>query len=202
MRKGSKIALAVGAALSLGLVAAELSAHPTGPGWGGNGPGYGMHGYGMGYGMGPGAGMGMGYGMGPGAGMGYGMHGYGMGFGGYPGTADERLAGLKSELGITGKQEAAWQAFADSVKKRDESRQARFEKMREARIAGSLPERLAQRDELFKQHQAERLATTSALKELYGALTPEQKTVADQLFGGFGPGYGAGYGRGPGGRFR
>ena len=57
-------------------------------------------------------------------------------------------------------------------------------------------------DELFKQHQAERQATTSALKELYGALTPEQKSVADQLFGGFGPGYGAGYGRGPGGRFR
>ena len=196
MRKVSKIALAVGAALSLGLVAAELSAHPTGPGSGGYGPGYGMHGYGMG----PGAGMG--YGMGPGAGMGYGMHGHGMGFGGYPGTAEERLAGLKSELGITAKQESAWQAFANSVKKRDESRQAWFEKMREARIAGSLPERLAQRDEMFKQHQAERQATTSALKELYGALTPEQKTAADQLFGGFGPGYGAGYGRGPGGRFR
>ena len=192
MRKGSKIALAVAAALSLGLVAAELSAQPFGMGWGG---------YGMGPGM-MGAGMMGGYGMGPGAGMGYGMHGYGMGFGGYPGTAEERLAGLKSELGITAKQEAAWQAFVNSAKQRDESRAAWFAKMREARIAGSLPERLAQRDELFKQHQAERQATTSALKELYGALTPEQKTVADQRFGGFGPGYGAGYGRGSGGRFR
>lgn len=185
MRKGSKIALAVGAALSLGLVAAELSAHPTG-----YGPGYGMHGYGMGYGMGPGAG------------MGYGMHGYGMGFGGFPGTAEERLAGLKSELGITAKQEPAWQAFVTTAKQRDESRQAWFEKMREARISGSLPERLAQRDEMLKQHEAERQATTSALKELYGVLTPEQKSVADQLFGGFGPGYGAGYGRGYGGSFR
>lgn len=200
MRKGSKIALAVAAALSLGLAAAELSAHPTGEGWGGYGPGYGMHGYGMGYGMGPGAGMG--YGMGPGAGMGYGMHGYGMGFGGYPGTAEERLAGLKSELGITAKQEPAWQAFVKSAKQRDESRQAWFAKMREARAASSLPERLAQRDELFKQHQAERQAATSALKDLYAALTPEQKSVADELFGGFGPGYGAGYGRGYGGRFR
>ena len=202
MRKGSKIALAVGAALSLGLAAVELSAQPSGMGWGGYGMGPGMMGAGMmgGYGMGPGAGMG--YGMGPGAGMGYGMHGYGMGFGGYPGTAEERLAGLKSELGITAKQEAAWQAFVNSAKQRDENRAAWFAKMREARIAGSLPERLAQRDELFKQHQAERQATTSALKELYGALTPEQKSVADQLFGGFGPGYGAGYGRGPGGRFR
>ena len=195
MRKGSKIALAVAAALSLGLVAAELSARPTG-----YGPGYGMHGYGMGYGMGPGAGMG--YGMGPGAGMGYGMHGYGMGFGGYPGAAEDRLAGLKSELGIAASQEPAWQEFVKSAKQRDESRQAWFDKMREARAAGTLPELLAQQDEVFKQHQAERQATTSALKELYAALTPEQKVVADQRFGGFGPGYGAGYGRGPGGRFR
>jgi len=199
MRKGSKIALAVAAALSLGLAAAKLSAHPTG-----YGPGYGMHGYGMGYGMGPG--YGMGYGMGPGAGMGYGMgygmHGYGMGLGAFPGTVEDRLSGLKSDLGITDKQEAAWQAFVKSAKQRDESRQAWFEKMREARAAGSLPEMLAQRDEVFKQHQAERQATSAALKDLYAALTPEQKTVADQLFGGFGPGYGAGYGRGPGGRFR
>lgn len=199
MTKGSKIALAVGAALSLGLAAAELSAHPTGNGWGGYGPGFGMHGFGMGNGMGPGGGM-MGYGMGPGAGMGYGMHG--MGFGAYPGAAEDRLAGLKSELGITAKQEGAWQAFVKSVKQRDESREAWFVKMREARAAGSLPERLAQQDEVFKQQQAERQATTAALKELYGALTPEQKALADQRFGGFGPGYGAGYGRRPGGRFR
>lgn len=183
MRKGSKIALAVAAALSLGLAAAELGAHP--PGYG---PGYGMHGYGMG--------------MGPSAGMGYGMHGYGMGLGAYPGTAEARLSGLKSELGITANQEPAWQAFANSVKQRDESREAWFAKMREARAAGSLPEMLAQRDEMFKQHQAERQATTAALKELYGALTLEQKAVADQRFGGFGPGYGAGYGRGYDGRFR
>jgi hypothetical protein len=201
MRKGSKIALAVGAALSLGLAAAELSAHPTDNGWGGYGPGFGMHGFGMGYGMGPGGGM-MGYGMGPGAGMGYGMRGYGMGFGAYPGAAEDRLAGLKSELGITAKQENAWQAFVKSVKQRDESREAWFAKMREARAAGSLPELMAQQDEVFKQHQAERQATTSALKELYAALTPEQRTIADQRLGGFGPGYGGGYGRGPGGRLR
>jgi len=202
MRKGTKIALAVGAALSLGLAAAESSAQPSGMGWGGYGMGPGMMGAGMmgGYGMGPGAGMGNG--MGPGAGMGNGMHGYGMGFGASPQAAEDRLAGLKSELAITAKQETAWQAFVKSVKQRDESRQAWFARLREARTAGSLPELMAQQDEVFKQHQAERQATTSALKELYAALTPEQKTIADQRFGGFGPGYGAGYGRGPGGRFR
>jgi hypothetical protein len=199
MRKSTKIALAVGAALSLGLAAAELTAQPSGEGAGGYGPGYGMRGFGMGYGM-------HGNGMGPGAGMGYGMHGYGMGFGASPEAAEDRLDGLKSELGITAQQEPAWQAFVKSVKQREESRSAWFAKQREARAAGSLPERLAQRDEFFKQQQAERQASTAALKDFYAALSPEQKAIADQRFGGFGPGYGAGYGRGnaggPGGRFR
>lgn len=198
MKKTTKIALAVGAALSLGLAAAELTAHPSDGGYGmgpGAGMGYGMQGYGM-----------HGYGMGPGAGMGYGMHGGGMGFGAYPGAAENRLADLKSQLGITAQQEPAWQAFANSAKQREKSRQSWFDKMHEARTAGSLPELMAQQDEVFKQQQAERQTTTAALKELYAALSPEQRTVADETFGGFGPRYGAGYGRGngggPGGRLR
>jgi len=209
MRKTTKIALAVGAALTLGLAAAELTAHPSD---GGYGPGYGMGGYGMGYGM---HGNGMGYGMGPGAGMGYGMHGYGPGYGmclgagtgygmhgygAFPGQAEDRLADLKSQLGITAQQEPAWQAFVASAKQREQSREAWFAKMREARAAGSLPEMLAQRDEMFKQQQAESQAATAALKDLYAALSPEQKAIADERFGGFGPRVGAGYGRG--GRFR
>jgi len=197
MKKTTKIALAVGAALTLGLAAAELTAHPSD---GGYGPGYGMGpGAGMGYGM---HGYGPGYGMGPGAGMGYGMHGYGA----FPEQAEDRLADLKSQLGITAQQEPAWQAFVKSAKQREQSREAWFAKMREARTAGSLPEMLAQRDEMFKQQQAESQAATAALKDLYAALTPDQKAIADERFGGFGPRYGAGYGRGygggPGGRFR
>ena len=78
--------------------------------------------------------------------------------------------------------------------------------MHEARSAGSAPELLAQQTEFMKQRQAEMEANTAALKNLYATLTPEQKTIADQRFGGFGPGYGMGYGRGyrggPGGRTR
>ena len=196
MERTTKIALVMATALILGLGVATVRAQPYGMGWD---SGYGMHGYGSGSGYGPG------YGMGPGMMGGYGP-GYGMGpqamFNGYPGANDERLTGLKAELGITAKQEAAWQAFVKSANQRDASREAWFAKMREARSAGSLPEMLAQRDEMFKQQQAESQATTAALKNLYAALTPEQRTIADQRFGGFGPGYGAGYGRGPGGRFR
>ena len=225
MKRATKIVIAVGTALSLGLAAAAVGARPSGygAGWGGGH----MGGYGQGYGMGPGmmGGYGQGYGMGPGMMGGYGQ-GYGMGWGGghmggygpgygmgpqgmynaYPRTAEERLTGLKSELGITADQDTAWQAFVKNAKQQNENRQAWFAKMHEARSAGSLPELLAQQTEFMKQRQAEMEANAAALKDLYATLTPEQKTIADQRFGGFGPGYGAGYGRGyrsgPGGRFR
>ena len=215
MKRTTKIAVAVGTVLSLGLAAAVVGAQPYGMGWGG-GPGYGM-GYGMhGYAMGPGYGMGPGHGMGWSGGPGYGMHGYGMGPGfgmgpGYgrgmfnadPGAVEEGFTGLKSELAITDKQETAWQAFVNNAKKQTENRQAWFEKMREARAAGSAPELLAQQTEIMKQRQAELESSATALKNLYAVLTPEQKAIADQRFGGFGPGYQAqGYRRGPGGRFR
>jgi len=201
MRKGTKIVAVVGTALSLGLAAAELSAQPSGMGWAGHGSGFGMHGSAMGYGMGPGAGMGYamrGNGMGPGAGMGYGMHGYGMGYGMHgdgmgfnaqPEAVENRLLALKTELGITAEQESAWQAFVDHSNTQAESRQAWFAKLREAQSAGTAPELFAQRAEIAKQRQVALQSTTTALRNLYAVLRPEQKAVADRAFGGFGPGY-------------
>ena len=193
MKPVTKIAFAIAAALSIGLGAVVVNAHAHGYGPGG----------GMGWGMGPGNGM-HGYGMGPG----YGMHGYGMGprAGANPAAAEERLAALKSELGITANQESAWQAIVNNAKQQVENRQAWFAKLREAQPAGSAPERLAQRTEIMKQRLTEMQAHTAALKNLYAVLTPEQKLIADKRFGGYGPRMGAGYGQGsrggPGGRFR
>ena len=211
MKRATKIALAIGTALSLGLAAAAVSAHPFGYGGGWGGGHMGGYGAGPGYGMGSGmmGGYGPGYGMGSGMMGGYGP-GYGMGpqgmFNAYPGNAEDGLAALKAELGITAEQDSAWQAFTKNAKQRNENRQAWFAKMHEARSAGSAPELLAQQTEFMKQRQAEMEANTAALKNLYATLTPEQKTIADQRFGGFGPGYGMGYGRGyrggPGGRTR
>jgi hypothetical protein len=189
MKSTSKIIIAVAATLSLAIGGAVL-AQP-----GGFGPGYGHMGGGMGYGMGPG-GSGPGYGMGGGH-----MGGYGGGHGMGPqamfnGNADEGLAALKSELGITAKQDSAWQAFTKNAKQQNENRQAWFAKMQQARSARSAPELLAQQTEFMKQRQAEMEANASAVKDLYATLTPEQKAIADQRFGGFGPQYGAGYGRG------
>ncbi len=103
-----------------------------------------------------------------------------------PGHADERLARLKIALGITAQQDVAWQAFAKNAKQQSENRQAWFAKMREARDgAKSAPEVLAQRSEFMKQRQLEMAANVAAFKDLYAALTPEQKLIADQRFGGF-----------------
>ena len=127
------------------------------------------------------------------------MGGYGPGYGMGPGmmgawgNADEGLAALKTELGITDKQDGAWQAFAKNAKQQSESRKAWFAKMQEARGAGSAPELLALQTEHMKQRQAEMAANAAALKDLYATLTPEQKAIADQRFGGIGPGWHQGY---------
>ena len=147
-----------------------------GPGMMGNGPrGPGMMGYG---GMGPRGGWGPGRGAGPAA------------------NADAHLAFLKSELKITPEQEAAWQAYAGQMKQRAESMQALF--AQPGTPAQSAPERASQRAEFAKQRAATMESASAALKNLYAVLTPEQKAIADQHFGGprmaqNGP---RGYGRG------
>lgn len=193
MKRAAKVVVTLGTALSFALAAAAVGAQSYGPGWGGGH----MGGYGAGYGMGPGAmggyGAGPGYGMGYGMGPGYGMHGWGMGYGMGPqamfnanaGNVDEGLAALKVELAITAEQEPAWQAFARNAEQQNKNRQAWFAKMRQARTAGSAPERLEQQTEIMKQRQAELQASAAALKNLYAALTPEQQAIADQSFGGF-----------------
>lgn len=200
MKRTTKIALGVGAALSLGLAAAMVSAQGYGPGMGyGYGPGMGYgYGPGMGYGMGWGGHMGgygphgmMGYGYGPG--MGY---GYGRGYANAGAFAEGRLAELKAELNITAKQDSAWKAYAEKVKAQAESMQALHEAMWNNAQA-TAPERLAQRDAFMKQRLAQHEAVTAAFNDLYKTLSPEQRAVFDQGSLAYGPGP-----RGPGGRFR
>lgn len=190
MKPLAKFAATAGAVLSLALAAAAVSANPYG-----YGPGSHMGGNwgGPGYAMGPGmmGGYGPGYGMGPQA-----M------FGGYYGNVDESLAALKAQLGVTDKQEGAWQAFVKNARQQREDRQAWFAKLQQARSAGSAPELLALQAEFAKQREAELAANAAALKNLYAALTPEQQHLADQSFGGYEPGYCLQAFGGPGGRVR
>ena len=100
MKRWTKIAIGLGAAVSLSLAAGYAGARPYGYGGGcgfGGGPGYGMgYGGGPGYGMGPGR---MG-GYGPGYGMGLGRMG-GYGYGGISGLTSEqreKLAAIQEEF--------------------------------------------------------------------------------------------------------
>jgi hypothetical protein len=193
MRRVTKIAIGAVAALTLGLGAAAVHAHPYGygPGWGmGQGPGYGPGsgmGPGQGYGPGYGPGPGMGRGMGPGGGgpMGYGPMGRRMGSQGWgdPAAAAEwRLSGLKSQLKITAAQEPAWKAFADQSKQQAEAMQALMSTV-QGSVQASAPERLELRNQVMKKRQEQMEKGAAAFKELYAALSPEQKTLADQHVG-------------------
>ena len=195
MKHASKLTVAIGLALGLGLAATAINARPYGAGWGpgsmmGAGPGAGCP-AGAGYGTGPGHGMGPGYGMGPGNGMGFGR----------PGATDNpaasvenRLAGMKSALKITPAQEGAWTAYAEQAKQQAESAQKWRSTMHDSAPA-ALPERIELRDKVWKERQAQAETMTQKVNDLYAALTPEQKPIADRLFGGLGPraGFGPGY---------
>jgi len=175
-------------------------------GYGGRGGGYGpgMMGYGGGYGPGM-----MGYGGGPRGGYGPGACGQGGpgsaacdGTG--PGAAgvgpvervDARLAFLKNELKITSEQEAAWNGYAQQAKTRAET-MAAFHA--QGPIAAETPaERIEQHAARMKLRADQEQAMSVAVKDLFAVLTPEQKTIANQYFGGtrLGRAGPRGYGRG------
>jgi len=144
------------------------------------------------------------YGQGPGWGMGGGP-GHGMGYGGGPGqanpaaAAEARLAYLKTELKITKAQEPAWKKFSDEARKQAESMQAARTAMWSGAPANAV-DRMELHNKLMKSRQEQSEKTAAAFKELYAALTPEQKALADQ-HPGRGMGFGPGFGGGPGGRF-
>jgi hypothetical protein len=179
MKRATKLAIGAVTALTLGLAAAVVNAHPYG-----NGPGWGMgQGYGPGYGPGGGMGPGMGH-MGRG-GMGYGPMGQGMGpqgWGNPAAAAEWRLSGLKSELKITAAQEAAWKVFADQTKQQAEAMQALMTTVQGSAQAIA-PERLELRNQVMKKRQEQMEKGTAAFKDLYAVLSPEQKAIADQRIG-------------------
>lgn len=167
-----------------------------GPGMMGGGPrgGYGPGACGQG---GPGSaacdgtGPGGGYGAGP-------RGGYGQGAAGAGPTerVEARLAFLKNELKITADQEAAWNAYAAQAKTQAET-MAAFHA--QGPIAAETPaERIEQHAARMRLRADQAQAMSGAVKELFAVLTPEQKTIANQHFGGrrIGQAGPRGYGRG------
>lgn len=127
-------------------------------------------------------------GMGPCSGHGMGMGpGHGAMAGVDPVTMiDSHLGDLKAQLKITTAQEAAWQTFTTAAKQQATGMRAMQTQMQQG--AGTAPERMAQLTAAMQQRATGMATMTNALKDLYAALTPEQRTIADQHFCGMGAG--------------
>ncbi|KRT54379.1 Spy/CpxP family protein refolding chaperone [endosymbiont of Ridgeia piscesae] len=162
MKQTTKQFLGIAAAsvLVIGLVNGVFAHGGYGPGFG---PGWGGH-HGM---MGGPGGM-----YGPGAGPGWMMDGDPVAY------ADQQLIGLRSTLGITADQESAWNAYTEAVKGKAglmaSHRQSMFG-------SGSIaPE---QRFTFHQQGLEQMQKVTTASRDLYSVLTPEQQARAGNLIG-------------------
>lgn len=109
--------------------------------------------------------------------------------------AELRLTRLKSELKITGEQEALWKAFAAKSKEQaDKGRQAMRERMQSDKPL-TAPERMAQMQGMMKERLAAMESLHESFNRLYAGLTPEQKAAADRHFSAVGrPHHGPGRG--------
>jgi hypothetical protein len=119
--------------------------------------------------------------------MGMGM---GMGPADITAAAAARTAQLKAVLKITPAQESAWKAYEAAVTQQATAMQAMRTQMQaqmqNAQPGTTAPDWAAQREAMFKQRQAGMQAHTAAVKELYAALTPEQRAIADRDIGPMG----------------
>jgi periplasmic protein CpxP/Spy len=116
-------------------------------------------------------------------------------------AVEGHLAALKVELKITSDQDSAWKTFTDKARQQAGTMIARRAQMiaQAPATPKPAPDSLAQRTEFAKQRLAGMETMTAAVKDLYAVLTPEQKTLADQLLargsmGGGGRGMGGGRG--------
>ncbi len=122
-----------------------------------------------------------------GMGMGMGHMGMGRMHGGAPGAmAEKHLAKMKSVLKITAAQEPAWATFAGKATEQAKTMQADFAQRQAADTKMPAPERMAARIAEMKQHLAGMETMNAAMKDMYAALTPEQRVIADQQAGHMG----------------
>ena len=104
-----------------------------------------------------------------------------------PDQIDSHLAQVKEDLSIGSKQEAAWAAFAKTIKQQKTEMMSAMQERRQhassAQSTQSAPDRIDERTQLMKQRVAGMETVASAMKQLYVVLTPQQKEILDARFG-------------------
>jgi len=101
--------------------------------------------------------------------------------GGFPMNAQARLDKLKTALKIQPAQESAWQAFASKVEAQREKMKSLHQQAKPDE-ALSLPDRLDRHLSAMKEREADLQDMSTATKNLYAALSPEQRAVMDKHF--------------------
>ena len=98
---------------------------------------------------------------------------------------EARLAYLKTALKITDAQQQQWDAFADAQRRHASVADERIKGLRGAqRPQGERPnaiERLERRQQTLTAQSQRLTEVIGAAKPLYGALSPEQRKIADEL---------------------
>lgn len=102
--------------------------------------------------------------------------------------AEDRLVHLKNDLKITPEQEQAWESFA-TVYRAEMGSLPPPPRFGADAAPQAAPEAMTQRLAFMQQRLAHMQNVSKALQELYGQLTPEQKTAADRVFSRPGPGH-------------
>lgn len=94
--------------------------------------------------------------------------------------ADRHLADAKIQIKIMADQETAWQTFAGKAKQQAASMQEMHGQMQQ--MQGTAPDRMSQRAEMMKSRSEQMATMSTALRDLYAVLSPEQKLLADKQF--------------------
>jgi periplasmic protein CpxP/Spy len=112
--------------------------------------------------------------------------------------AERHLSMLKAQINPTKEQEPLWQAYADKMKEQaGKGRQAFQAQAADEKLTA--PERMTKMQTLMEERLVAMKGVHESFNRLYGVLTPEQKTKADQFAANMGQGRGGRGGRpGPG----
>lgn len=97
-------------------------------------------------------------------------------------SLDERLNYIHAALMISQAQQPQWQAFALALKRSQETMQAAYRTMMNNLMNMNFVDRFNTQLNAMNAHMAELQKVVPALATLYGVLTVEQKTRADELF--------------------
>ena len=94
-----------------------------------------------------------------------------------------RLAYVKTVLGITGDEAAAWKAYEDAARADVQSMQASHQAIMTTMQSGSAIDRMRTHITVMQLRLDAMKALQPATEALYKALTPEQQKKADSLLG-------------------